>query len=279
MSPAPSLVVAGSVNVDLVATVERLPAPGETIGGGRLRRQAGGKGANQAAAASRLGAAVSFVGCIGDDADGRFVRAELAAAGVDTAGLRVVDEATGTALISVDADGENTIVVCPGANAHLGASLLDDPDTALLLQLETPVQTVEELVRRARGTVVLNAAPALHLSADLIDRVDLFVVNETEYAALPELAAARRVAVTLGADGAALYERDRLLHRAAGTATRVVDTVGAGDAFTAALTVGLLEGVDEATALATACRVGAVAVGVPSAQPAFEHIDRYRSRS
>jgi ribokinase len=243
-----------------------------------LRREAGGKGANQAAAAARLGAAVRMVGCVGGDAEGDALVAALAEAGVDTAGVRRTDAPTGTAIVLVDAEGENSIVVCPGANEALDAdeARLAEGE-AVLLQLETPFATVEGVVRRASGFVAVNAAPAMPLPAALVERVDLFVVNEGEYALMPELAAARLVAVTLGAAGAELRSHGRVIASAAGVRpSRVASTVGAGDAFTAALAVALLEGDEPAVALALACRVGSAAVEHASAQPPLAALAAYR---
>lgn len=272
------LAVVGSLNVDLVASAARLPRPGETIGGGVLRREAGGKGANQAAAAARLGAEVRMIGCVGADADGDLLLHALSAAGVGAAGVRRTAAPTGTALIMVDAGGENSIVVCPGANDELDPSQVEVGDgEAVLLQLETPLETIERVVAAARGFVALNAAPAQPLPAALIDRVDLFVVNESEYGLMPELASARLVAVTLGAEGAELRARGEVVDRAPGVPAQcVASTVGAGDAFTAALVVALLEGDDPADALRVACCVGAAAVEHPSAQAPFAALSRYR---
>ncbi|HEX2856307.1 MAG TPA: ribokinase [Propionibacteriaceae bacterium] len=274
---APALVVAGSLNLDLVATTARLPRPGETVADGRFTRQAGGKGANQAAAAARLGGRVRMIGCVGTDAEGEFLLRELTTAGVDVSGVQRGEAATGTALILVDAAGENSIVVCPGANALLDPDAVDLGDAALLVQLETPLPTVERLVQRATGLVVLNAAPARELPDPLIERADLVVVNEDEYAAMPQLRGARRVVVTLGADGAALYERGTLLLQVPGVPARVVNTVGAGDAFTAALTLALLGGESERPALELACRVGAAAVADERSQPLLQPLDAYRT--
>ena len=276
MSDGPALVVAGSLNLDLVAVASRLPRPGETVADGRFSRQAGGKGANQAAAAARLGGRVLMAGCVGGDSEGEFLVRELAGAGVDVSGVQRADAPTGTALILVDAGGENSIVVCPGANALLDPDEVPLGDSALLIQLETPLSSVERLVGRARGLVVVNAAPARPLPDPLVGRVDLFVVNETEYAAMPELRRARRVAVTLGADGAALYERGTRLLQVPGVRTRVVNTVGAGDAFAAALTLALLEGDDERAAVEVACRVGAAAVASERSQPPLDPLRSYR---
>nr|WP_221209309.1 ribokinase [Nocardioides albus] len=263
------MVVVGSINVDLTANVERLPEAGETVGGGRLRRDVGGKGANQAVAASRLGARVRMVGAVGSDADGAWAVETIRSAGADVDGVRIADAPTGTALIAVDATGENQIVVCGGANALVAPEgFVVGPDDAVLMPLELPLEVVRAVAARATGFVAVNAAPAQPLPAELVERVDLFIVNETEYAAMPELRAARRVAVTYGAAGAAMLVAGAESARVpAVPVTEVVSTVGAGDAFSAALILAILAGASEEQALLTACAVGAAAVAHPSAQP------------
>ncbi|MFD4324591.1 ribokinase [Nocardioides sp. NPDC058538] len=275
--PPQDLVVVGSINVDLTALVERLPGAGETVGGGRLRRDVGGKGANQAVAASRLGARVRMVGAVGADADGTWAVETIRAAGVDVAGVRITDSPTGTALIAVDATGENQIVVCAGANASVAADGISvGVDEAVLMQLELSLEVIRAVAARAPGFVALNAAPARPLPADLVGRVDLFIVNETEYAAMPELRAARRVAVTYGAAGAAMITEGTETARVpAAPAPEVVSTVGAGDAFSAALTLAIQAGAGDEEALRTACAVGAAAVAHPSAQPPLERLETY----
>jgi ribokinase len=275
--PPPDLVVVGSINVDLTALVERLPGAGETVAGGRLRRDVGGKGANQAVAASRLGAWVRMVGAVGSDADGAWAVETIRAAGVDVAGIRVTDSPTGTALIAVDAAGENQIVVCGGANESVGADGISvRADEAVLMQLELSLEVVRAVAAQAPGFVALNAAPAQPLPADLVERVDLFIVNETEYAAMPELRSARRVAVTYGASGAAMIAQGTETARVpAAPAPDVVNTVGAGDAFSAALTLAIQAGAPDEQALRTACAVGAAAVAHPSAQPPLERLETY----
>lgn len=270
------LTVVGAINVDLTATVQRAPERGETVADGRLDRGPGGKGANQAVAAARLGADVRLVGAVGDDPDGASARQSLAEAGVDVAGVRVASAATGTALIIVDAAGENSIVVCPGANADIDLDAIAvDPHTAVLAQLEVGVAAVQHVAARTDGFVVLNASPVMPLPDDLIERVDLFIVNEHEYAALPGLREARMLALTLGARGAVLYERGHEVARASAAADAVVNTVGAGDAFAAALTVGLLRGDPPQAALQRACAVGAAAVADPRSQPLLRDLSAY----
>ncbi|MFT4307575.1 MAG: PfkB family carbohydrate kinase, partial [Microbacterium sp.] len=217
------LCVVGSINVDVTASVPRLPGAGETVLGGALRRDAGGKGANQAVAAARLGATVRMVGAVGDDEDGRRMLQTLQDAGVDTGGVWLGDSPTGTALITVDAEGENQIVVCPGANADVAVGgVRFDAAEAVLTQLEIPLSTVTALAAAVPGFLAVNAAPAQALPAAVIARADLVIVNESEYALLPQLADAPRVAVTYGAAGAALLERGGEIARAAAPRVRAV---------------------------------------------------------
>ncbi len=272
---SPQLTVVGAINVDLTARVERAPAAGETVADGVLQRGPGGKGANQAVAAARLGAAVRLIGAVGDDADGQGVRDRFDSLGVDASGVQTADAATGTALIVVDATGENSIVVCAGANAAIDADHLDIAHgAAVLMQLEIP-DAVVAAAARAAGFLALNAAPARPLPAGVLERCDLVIVNETEYAQLPEVHDVPLLCVTLGAEGARLYRHGELVASAPGVATTVVNTVGAGDAFCAALVVGLLRGDDASDALARACAVGAAAVADDASQPQLGHLDTY----
>jgi ribokinase len=279
-NPLPAVTVVGSINLDLIATAERLPTAGETIGGAVLSRQPGGKGANQAAAAARLGGRVRMIGAVGDDAHGQGMLDALASAGVDTADVAVLPEATGTALIVVDAEGENQIVVCPGANSHFWLEGVDfGPDETVLCQLEVGLPVVLEAARKAQGFFVLNAAPAMDLPAELLERCDLVIVNESEYALIPALASAKSVAVTYGGEGSAIFEHGRKVAEAPAPAVSVVNTIGAGDAFCAALVLALRTGMDCSSALAVANAVGAAAVGDPSSQPELAHLGHYVERT
>ncbi|MCK6079286.1 ribokinase [Microbacterium sp. EYE_5] len=272
----PRLTVVGAINVDLVASVARAPERGETVADGALVRQPGGKGANQAAAAARLGARVDLIGAVGTDPAGRDLLDGLTAAGVGTAGVQLSDGDSGTALIVVDADGENSIVVCPEANARIDADAVAAPtEGAVLAQLEVADAVIERAIAATSGLVVVNAAPSRPFSDAILERADVFIVNEHEYAALPQLRDAELVAVTLGAAGAELVRRGEVVARVAARRATVVNTVGAGDAFCAALTIGLVRGDDPAEALARACEVGAAAVEDPLSQPALGPLDTY----
>lgn len=275
MTHTPELFVVGSLNMDLVATAKRLPAPGETVAGGVLVRQPGGTGGNQAAAAARLGARVRMVGAVGDDADGREILESLQAAGVDTSAMQRSAARTGCALVLVDAAGENSILVCAGANDDLDAAAAPLPDdAAVLMQLEVPLATAVQIAKRPHGFLALNASPAVTLPAELL-AADLIIVNETEFEALPELRDARLVAVTLGARGAVLRAAGEVVATATSRRASVVSTVGAGDAFAAALTVGLLQGLDRQRALEIACEVGASAVEDARSQPPLKPLQHY----
>jgi ribokinase len=268
------IAVVGSVNLDIVIGVERHPAPGETVLGGDRTDLSGGKGANQAVAAARLGQEVAIVGRVGADAAGQRLRDGLRAEGVDVGHLREDPDArSGVALIAVAPDGENTIIVSPGANGRVGAEdvgtasgLLADA-AVTVVQLEIPEDAVRAAAQAAGGTFVLNPAPARDLDADVLARVDVLVPNrgELELLAGPgdPADAARRLAgpgavvVTLGADGALVVEGDRAEHVPAHPVD-VVDTTGAGDTFCGALADALARG----ASLVEAARWGVAAAGL-----------------
>lgn len=265
MAGRPSIAVVGSVNLDLVARCERLPRPGETLTDATFERVPGGKGANQALAAARLGAEVRLVGAVGEDAFAEEALALLREGGVDLGRVRRVAAPTGVALILVGADGETEIVVAPGANRLVEPGRVGDAD-ALLCQLEVPVEAVAQAASEARF-VCLNAAPARALPAELLARVDLLVVNRYELEAVGAFPGL--TALTLGDEGAILLEAGAEVARAAPPAVRAVDGTAAGDAFTACLLVSLLEGRDQEEALRRACAAGALAASRPGAQPSL----------
>lgn len=257
------LTVIGSTNLDLVATAERLPVPGETVVNASLERHRGGKGANQALSASRFGAEVSFVAAAGDDPEADFALALLADAGVDLSGVvRLPDAFTGLALIMVDAGGENQIMVASGANGRLAPEHLppatNDP---VLLQFEVPGPTVDAAVEMAGGPVVVNAAPARPLSAAVVANTDVLIVNELEFAEVrADLEGfAGTVVRTLGADGAEALREGAVVARVPAPVVTAVDTVGAGDAFCGAFTTVLAEGAALDDAMRWGCAAGAFA--------------------
>ena len=256
---APSIIVVGSVNLDLVARCERLPRPGETVTVTTFARIPGGKGANQAVAATRLGAEVTLVCCVGRDG---FADEALPREHGLTLEVQRTHGPTGVALILVDAAGENQIAVAPGANAQLGAVELGEAD-AVLCQLEIPDEAVISAWHGATGLFCLNAAPARPVGVE----ADLTVVNGYELEAL-----SRRdglIALTLGAEGAVLLEDGEEVARAAPPRVEVVDGTAAGDAFTACLLVSLLEGRERGEALRRACAAGALAAARLGAQPSL----------
>lgn len=269
------LFVIGSLNIDAAISVERHPAPGETVLGGDARKAWGGKGANQAVTAARVSAGstdVLFVGRVGDDADGYAYRQRLSALGIDVAALRVTPDApTGSAVIVVSRDGENMIVVSSGANSRLTARDLPDaealrPGDVVLLTLEVPVDVVErasEVAAAAGARFVLNFSPFLDLPDAIIARADPIVVNEHEaeqlarrYGQLPS------VLVTRGAHGSEWNG-----HRVPSVpGIAVVDTTGAGDAYCGALALRLAAGDDRQTAMRVATAAAAEVVGRSGAQ-------------
>lgn len=309
------IAVVGSVNLDLVATTADLPRPGETVLGRDFTTVPGGKGANQAIAAAYAGAEVAFIGAVGDDAFGVQLRANLATAGVDLGLLRTVPGPSGVALIAVDGNGENIIVVAPGANS--GLTKLSDADRAaiaasdlLLLQLEIPMATVIEAARVARNAgvaVLLNAAPARRLPGELLELVDMLIVNLIEaqavlgdvdssarrsrsasargmhaYSLLERLRPlARRVVLTVGADGAFYTDRDGAWMHIPAPKIEAVDSTAAGDGFVGALAVAYTESKPVPEALGWACAAGAVAatrLGASSSLAQRTEIDRLAAR-
>lgn len=277
-----AVLVAGSANIDFVVRVPHLPAPGETVLGGDLLMVSGGKGANQAVASARAGgAATSFLAALGDDAFAPILQASLEAAGVETLIVRS-ERPTGAALITTSDDAENAIAVAPGANATLAPG--DLPDLAgvawLVLQLETPLPTVIAFAQAARVagvSVMLNAAPAQPLPAELLATTDLLVVNEDELAAvtghagtIAERLAATGVAcvvATLGSRGCcALVDGSFVLQSA--FAVKAIDTTAAGDTFCGTLAAALAGGVAFADALRAGAAAGALATTLPGAQSA-----------
>lgn len=281
------VVVVGSANVDLVVAVERHPGPGETVLGGDLRRTPGGKGANQAVAAARAGGAdTTLVAALGHDEAAELLLDSLTGAGVHVDAIQRVDAPTGTALITVAADGENAIVVATGANSHvtLGPSTRDRLARAdvVLAQLEIPldVVTAAAAARRPGALFVLNAAPSRSLPDALWRQVDVLVVNEHEATDLVpgsegfEVAAARlaervpTVVVTLGSEGALVARRGRWPDAVPAPRVRAVDTTGAGDTFCGVLAAGLAAGEDVLGAVRRAGVAGAIAVTRAGAQAA-----------
>lgn len=285
----PQITVVGSVNADLTVTVARHPSPGETLLAAGGDTTPGGKGANQACAAAKLGAQVALVGAVGRDPNAAVATAELKRAGVDLTHLEEVDDVTGLAVITVADGGENTILVVPGANAAVGAEFVDAHAEAiqaadlLLLQGEIPADGIARAVELARGRVVINLAPVIDIPREVLLRADPLVVNEHEARLLCEQlriddsvtallhTGFASVVVTLGPDGALVADARGVEEVASPDVKTVdtVDTVGAGDAFAGALCHRLTQGDSLVDATRFACRVGAFAVTRPGAQTSY----------
>jgi ribokinase len=273
----PSLTVVGSINLDLVAEVDRLPQPGETLTAIHFERVPGGKGANQAVAAARLGAAVRFVGAVGDDDFAELAVQGLREAEADLSGVQVVRKPTGIALILVGDDDENQIVVVPGANHALDAARLEvgSPD-AIIAQLEILDAPIEAALAGSDAFFCLNAAPARPVTDEILQRADLIVANTYELDAIGSAPVGALLAVTLGSKGAFLLDDGEEVARATPPQVEAIDGTAAGDAFTACLLVSLLEGRDREEALQRACAAGALAttkVGAQPSLPTAEEVD------
>ena len=291
MRNRPRVTVLGSLNMDISVTVPRLPDPGTTVLGSAARFTPGGKGANQAVAAARVGAGVRMAGCVGDDDFGRQLLAALREEKVDADGVRTVPGVpTGLAMISVDAAGENLITVAPGANHEVGAgevtAAAGSPGDIMVICAEIPAPAIKAALAQA-ARCVLNLAPAPQTPAEaaaiMAGGVDWLVVNETEAAAVLGrkvdglrdaaeaatgllAAGARHAVVTAGAHGAALAGPQGAPVAIAAFRVEAVDTVGAGDAFVGALAVALAAGIPAAEAVRAAAAAGAAAATRPGAQ-------------
>ncbi len=291
------ILVLGSSNIDLVANVSHLPCPGETVGGARLMQANGGKGANQAVAAARLGGDVTFVTCLGDDANGEMLKGQFQSDGIDTSHIKTVaGEPTGTALIFVSEEGENCIAVVPGANGFLTKEVVDSVDGLfreagfMLLQLETPLDAVAYAIEKAHAQgvkVILNPAPAAFLPDEVFKCLHLITPNETEAELLTgvkvdspanaEKAAdillgkgVGNVVITLGSEGA-FIKTDGTCELVPALKVVAKDSTAAGDTFSGALTVALSEGMELRKAVEFATAAAAISVTRMGAQPSIPY--------
>ena len=289
MSP---IVVVGSINLDLILPCARIPRPGETLHADSRELAPGGKGANQAVAAARLGAPVALVGAVGDDGFAEPALALIKDAGIDLSHLRVVAGDTGIALIAVEHGGENSILIEGGANRSMGADAVREASSVIesaaivVLQGEIPRDGIEEAARLCGGRLIVNLAPVIEVDAAVLRAADPLVVNEHEGAMALEIlggsasgdeavvaalreAGVTSVVMTRGAQGALIAPRDGGLVSVASPAIKPVDSTGAGDAFVGALATRLLTGESLEDAAAYAARVGAFACLGLGAQPSY----------
>ncbi|HIG23301.1 MAG TPA: ribokinase [Henriciella marina] len=279
----PRITVVGSTNLDLVATAEKLPVAGETVTGATFAQHPGGKGANQALAACRLGADVSMIARTGEGPNRDAALALLKADGVDLSGIvSDPEEQTGVALIAVDKAGENQIVVASGANGNLSPDnvKIEGAPDAILCQLEVPTACVLAAMRTKSGLFAVNLAPAAPVPVELLETADLLIVNEGEAAFYGDgiHRGEGMVALTLGGQGAVLYRAGKEIARTQAFTVPVIDTTGAGDTFCAALVLALAEGCEEGEALRFASAASALAVTKPGAQPSLpwrEEVDAF----
>ena len=288
------ITVLGSINMDLIATTDRLPGPGETVGGNTFATAAGGKGANQALAARRAGAEVLMAGAVGEDSFATDALALLYDAGTNLSLVKKTDKPTGTAVILVGGDGENVIVVVPGANGEVTVAEAEEAvaatqdDGILVLQFEIPPASVEAALKTAKAkgiTTLINTAPMIADAPRLAGLADMVVANETEFElfsgekhkdAESRITTMRRIhaetgqtlIVTLGADGVVAIRDGEIFH-AAGLKITPVDTVGAGDTFCGYLAASLDAGIPFDKALARAAAAGSLACTKKGAQPSI----------
>ena len=290
------IVVVGSLNMDLVVRMPQIPRPGETLLGGVFKTFPGGKGANQAVAAARLGAHVTMIGCVGGDAFGQEMRDTLTAEGIDTTHVLVHPEsATGVALIQVDAKGQNSIAVASGANFQLTSADVEKAMLSigkfdvLVMPLETPLETIytaAKIASQCGAKVLLNPAPAQVLNSDLLELVDVLLPNEYEVAlmtGLPPLQSAadvriaaekllslgvKNLMVTMGSQGAMLFD-GKMESNISACPVQAVDSTAAGDCFVGALAVGLCEGKSLLSAAEFASAAAAISVTRDGAQPSL----------
>jgi ribokinase len=276
MNKSVAIRVIGSINLDIVASGTALPRAGETVTGATLAYHPGGKGANQALAARRLGGEVAMIGCVGADPAADQAMALLRADGVNVSEVSVnADLPTGVALIAVSSSGENQIIVAPGANEAVSAETIGEIGQraydATICQLEIPVATIEAIAASVTGFFAINLAPAQTIPPSILSRADLIIVNETEAAFYGDALYGLRalVVVTLGSEGAIMHQGKEGTITAKPPKVRPLDTTGAGDTFVGALVLALMEGQSRQDAMNFACAAGAAATLTAGAQPSL----------
>ena len=271
------LSVLGSINLDLIVSTVRLPQAGETVTGGTFTALPGGKGANVAVAAKRLGAETEIIAAVGDDDYAAQALIHLEKEGVYLDAVERLETHTGLALISVASSGENQISVASGANAKLSSEHLPKLcSDYLITQFEIPLETIRAAIQDYAGFVAVNASPIFPDAQDILERADLIIVNQIEADAYDFSGVKGLVAITLGSQGAELWQGGELIARATPPKVEVVDTTGAGDAFAAGLVVALAEGQPKHDALKFACAVGALTttrLGTQTASPSREAVE------
>jgi len=274
----PRIAVVGSINADLVVQMPKLPGRGETVSSAEPAWFPGGKGANQAVAAARMGGNVSMFGAIGDDEPGQMCLAALTQSGVIVDSVVKVSSPTSTALVMVEHSGENQIVVADGANqyASFDASQVSTAD-AVIVQFEIPESVIVEVGKAAQGIFCVNAAPVRELSEELAALIDVLIVNEHEYAQLGEPKSGL-VIVTAGAKEVVAYQNGEVVAKSQPPKVEALDTVGAGDTFVGAFVVAYASGKSISESLDIACAASALStlkLGAQSGMPTSDEVNKF----
>lgn len=275
---APQIAVVGSINADLVVQMPKLPGRGETVRSSEPLWFPGGKGANQAVAAARMGGQVAMYGAVGQDAPGEMCVASLLESGVDISAIAKVSSATSTALVMVEHSGENQIVVTDGANQHVAF----DPAAvakadAVIVQFEIPEEVLIQTGKASTGIFCVNAAPVREMSTELAELIDVLIVNEIEFAQLGKPSGGL-VIVTAGANEVIAYQDGEIVAKCTPPKVAAIDTVGAGDTFVGAFMVAFADGGDVSTSLHRACAASALStlkLGAQSGMPTASQVEAF----
>jgi ribokinase len=274
----PRIAVVGSINADLVVQMPKLPGRGETVSSAEPAWFPGGKGANQAVAAARMGGNVSMFGAVGDDEPGQMCLAALMQSGVNVDSVVKVSSPTSTALVMVEHSGENQIVVADGANQHASfdSAQVTSAD-AVIVQFEIPESVIAEVGKAAKGIFCVNAAPVREISAELADLIDVLIVNEYEFVQLGKPNSGL-VIVTAGAKEVVAYQNGEAVAKSQPPKVEALDTVGAGDTFVGAFVVAYASGKSVAESLDLACAASALStlkLGAQSGMPTLNEVDKF----